>query len=105
MFMGAILRKMEDIEAEDTDFKVTGLISKPELTRSTRNFISILLNGRYIRNFQLNTAIMDGYGSKLEVRHYPIAVVSIKVDPLLVDVNVHPTKQEVRLSKEKNLVD
>ncbi|NLD07192.1 MAG: DNA mismatch repair protein MutL, partial [Lactobacillus sp.] len=98
-----IAEKMEDIEAEDTDFKVTGLISKPELTRSTRNFISILLNGRYIRNFQLNTAIMDGYGSKLEVRHYPIAVVSIKVDPLLVDVNVHPTKQEVRLSKEKEL--
>lgn len=98
-----IAEKMEDIEAEDTDFKVTGLISKPELTRSTRNFISILLNGRYIRNFQLNTAIMDGYGSKLEARHYPIAVVSIKVDPLLVDVNVHPTKQEVRLSKEKEL--
>lgn len=98
-----IAEKMEDIEAEDTDFKVTGLISKPELARSTRNFISILLNGRYIRNFQLNTAIMDGYGSKLEARHYPIAVVSIKVDPLLVDVNVHPTKQEVRLSKEKEL--
>ena len=98
-----IAEQMEDIEAKDNDFKVTGLISKPELTRSTRNFISILLNGRYIRNFQLNTAIMDGYGSKLTARHYPIAIVSIKVDPLLVDVNVHPTKQEVRLSKEKEL--
>lgn len=98
-----IAEQMENIEAKDNDFKVTGLISKPELTRSTRNFISILLNGRYIRNFQLNTAIMDGYGSKLTARHYPIAIVSIKVDPLLVDVNVHPTKQEVRLSKEKEL--
>ena len=98
-----IAEQMENIEAKDNDFKVTGLISKPELTRSTRNFMSILLNGRYIRNFQLNTAIMDGYGSKLTARHYPIAIVSIKVDPLLVDVNVHPTKQEVRLSKEKEL--
>lgn len=98
-----IAEQMENIEAKDNDFKVTGLISKPELTRSTRNFISILLNGRYIRNFQLNTAIMDGYGSKLTARHYPIVIVSIKVDPLLVDVNVHPTKQEVRLSKEKEL--
>lgn len=98
-----IAEQMENIEAKDNDFKVTGLISKPELTRSTRNFMSILLNGRYIRNFQLNTAIMDGYGSKLTARHYPIVIVSIKVDPLLVDVNVHPTKQEVRLSKEKEL--
>lgn len=98
-----IAEKMEPIEAKDNDFKVAGLISKPELTRSTRNFISILLNGRYIKNFQLNTAIMDGYGSKLAARHYPIAIVTIQVDPLLVDVNVHPTKQEVRLSKEKEL--
>ncbi len=96
-------KKMEKFEAKDSDFKITGLMSKPELTRSTRNFISILLNGRYIKNFQLNTAILDGYGSKLAARHYPIIVLAIKVDPLLVDVNVHPTKQEVRLSKEKEL--
>lgn len=98
-----IAEGMENFSTKDNDFKVSGLMSKPELTRSTRNFISILLNGRYIKNFQLNTAIMDGYGSKLTPRHYPIVVVSIKVDPLLVDVNVHPTKQEVRLSKEKEL--
>ncbi|QQP28988.1 DNA mismatch repair endonuclease MutL [Lactobacillus ultunensis] len=98
-----IAEGMENFSTKDNDFKVSGLMSKPELTRSTRNFISILLNGRYIKNFQLNTAIMDGYGSKLTARHYPIVVVSIKVDPLLVDVNVHPTKQEVRLSKEKEL--
>ena len=98
-----IAEKMESFEAKDSDFKITGLMSKPELTRSTRNFISILLNGRYIKNFQLNNAIMDGYGSKLTARHYPIVVIAIHVDPLLVDVNVHPTKQEVRLSKEKEL--
>lgn len=98
-----IAEKMVAISQKDADFEISGLISKPELTRSTRNFISILLNGRYIHNFKLNTAIMEGYGSKLAVKHYPIAVINIKVDPLLVDVNVHPTKQEVRLSKEKEL--
>lgn len=98
-----IAEKMISFENSDSDFKVTGLMSIPELTRSTRNYISILLNGRYIRNLHLNAAIMDGYGSKLPVRHYPIIIVEIKVDPLLVDVNVHPTKQEVRLSKEKEL--
>lgn len=98
-----IAEEMIPINNQDNDFKVAGLISKPELTRSTRNFISILLNGRYIHNFKLNTAIMEGYGAKLKMRHYPVAIVAIKVDPFLVDVNVHPTKQEVRLSKEKEL--
>lgn len=98
-----IAEKMIPFKNADSDFQVSGLMSRPELTRSTRNFISILLNGRYIRNFRLNTAIMEGYGSKLTARHYPVVVVAIKVDPLLVDVNVHPTKQEVRLSKEKEL--
>lgn len=98
-----IAEKMIPLQADDSDFKITGLVSRPELTRSTRNFISILLNGRYIRNFKLNSAIMEGYGNKLSSKHYPVAVISIEVDPLLVDVNVHPTKQEVRLSKEKEL--
>lgn len=98
-----IAEKMLPFKKTDRDFEVSGLLSKPELTRSNRNFVSILLNGRYIKNYQLAAAVMDGYGAKLTSRHYPIVVVNIKVDPLLVDVNVHPTKQEVRLSKEKEL--
>ena len=98
-----IAEKMVSFKKKDRDFEVSGLLSKPDLTRSTRNYISILLNGRYIKNYQLAASVMDGYGAKLASRHYPIAVVNIKVDPLLVDVNVHPTKQEVRLSKEKEL--
>lgn len=98
-----IAQDMIDIKREDPDFTLTGLISKPETTRSSRNFISILLNGRYIKNFQLNKAILAGYGSKIATGRYPIAVLEIKLDPLLVDVNVHPTKEQVRLSKEKEL--
>lgn len=95
--------KMLAVTGQDTDFSVQGLISEPALTRSNQNYISLLLNGRYIRNSQLNRAIMAGYGNKLAARSYPIAVLAIQVDPLLVDVNVHPTKREVRLSKEKQL--
>lgn len=98
-----LAEKMIAIEAHDPDFKISGLISNVNDTRSNRNFISLLLNGRYVKNYQLTQSIIAGYGSKLRPRRYPIAVIKIELDPLLVDVNVHPTKQEVRLSKEKEL--
>lgn len=98
-----LAEKMEVLKGTSPDFKITGLLSDPNTTRSNRNFISLLLNGRYIKNYRLTQAIIAGYGSKLRPRRYPIAVVNIELDPLLVDVNVHPTKQEVRLSKEQEL--
>ncbi len=97
-------KKMLKITAEDLDFKLTGYVSLPEVTRASRNYLSTIINGRYIKNFALNKAIVDGYGSKLMVGRFPLAVLEIEMDPLLVDVNVHPTKQEVRLSKEKELM-
>ena len=86
------------------DFEVSGFVSLPELTRANRNYISLFINGRYIKNFLLNRAILDGYGSKLMVGRFPIAVINIQIDPYLADVNVHPTKQEVRISKERELM-
>lgn len=97
-------KKLLAVSASDLDFKLTGYVSLPELTRATRNYLSILINGRFIKNYQLNKAIIKGYGSKLMVGRYPIAVLAIEMDPLLIDVNVHPTKQEVRLSKEAALM-
>lgn len=96
-------KKMLAINSEDLDFKLTGYVSLPEVTQASRNYLSTIINGRYIRNFALNKAIVAGYGSKLMVGRFPIAVLEITMDPLLVDVNVHPTKQEVRLSKEEEL--
>ncbi|MDR2977504.1 MAG: DNA mismatch repair endonuclease MutL [Streptococcaceae bacterium] len=97
-------RKLVHVLAEDLDFQLTGFVSLPELTRASRNYISIFLNGRYIKNFALNRAIVEGYGSKLMVGRFPLVVLQLTVDPQLVDVNVHPTKQEIRLSKEKELM-
>lgn len=99
----SIAKKMLPISGADLDFKIDGLVSLPEVTRASRNYISLLINGRYIKNFQLNKALIAGYGSKLMIGRFPIAVINIQMDPLLVDANVHPTKQEVRLSKEDAL--
>lgn len=98
-----IAERMYVIKAQNPDFEVSGLVSDPDHTRSNRSFITLLLNGRYIRNYQLTQAIIEGYKNKLQTGRFPIAVIDIKLDPLLVDVNVHPTKQEVRLSKEQDL--
>lgn len=95
--------EMLEFANQDQDFSISGLVTKPDVTRANRNYISILLNGRYIKNYQLANAIMTGYGSKLPSGKYPLVVLQIEMDPLLVDVNVHPTKQEVRLSKELKL--
>ncbi len=101
----ATAKKMLKIKAKDLDFEVFGYVSLPEVTRASRNYLSTIINGRFIKNFALNKAIVAGYGSKLMIGRFPIAVLEIKMDPLLVDVNVHPTKQEVRLSKEQELTE
>ncbi|MGM9891930.1 DNA mismatch repair endonuclease MutL [Limosilactobacillus sp.] len=97
-------RKMLAVRGSDDDFKVTGFVSLPELTRASRQYITITINHRYIRNYELTKAIIQGYESKLMVGRYPLAVINIDLDPVLVDVNVHPAKREVRLSKEPQLV-
>lgn len=97
-------KKMLKVEAEDLDFTISGYVSLPELTRANRNYITLMINGRFIKNFLLNRAILEGYGNRLMVGRFPIVVLSIEIDPQLADVNVHPTKQEVRLSKERELM-
>ena len=95
---------MVKFEDANLDFKISGYTSLPKLTRASRNYISLLVNGRYVKNFQLTKAVIEGYGSKLMTGRYPITVLSIELDPTLVDVNVHPTKQEIKISKEDELV-
>lgn len=97
-------RKMLAFAGENTDYRIHGFVSLPELTRANRSYISILINGRYIKNYQLTKAIIKGYGSKLMVGRFPMAVLAIEMDALLVDVNVHPQKHEVKLSQEQELV-
>ncbi|ATO47834.1 DNA mismatch repair endonuclease MutL [Brevibacillus laterosporus] len=90
-------------EGETLDFRWSGLLSKTEVTRANRTYISTLVNGRYVRNYPLSQAIMRGYHTFLPIGRFPIVAMHIEMDPILVDVNVHPAKLEVRFSKEQEL--
>ncbi|WP_136605990.1 DNA mismatch repair endonuclease MutL [Paenibacillus dokdonensis] len=96
-------KAMLPIQAENLDFEISGYVSLPEWTRSNRNGISTIVNGRYIRNYGLNQAIQRAYHTLLPINRFPLAVLEIKMHPSLVDVNVHPAKLEVRFSKEQEL--
>lgn len=100
-----VAKKMVPIHAENTRFTVSGFACLPEVTRARKNFVSVFLNGRYIRNFQLMNAVVEGYGSTLMVGRYPIVVLQIEADFELVDVNAHPTKETVRISQEAELIE
>ncbi|WP_226665564.1 DNA mismatch repair endonuclease MutL [Metabacillus litoralis] len=99
----SIAKKMKKLSLESLDFQVTGYIALPEITRASRNYISTIINGRFIKNYSLVKAIQQGYHTLLPIGRFPIVFLEIKMDPLLVDVNVHPSKLEVRLSKEAEL--
>src|SRR5699024_11292444 len=73
--------------------------------RANRYFISLIVIGRYIKCNALIHAIIRGYDTLLPIHRYPIAVIATKMDPVLTDVNVHPTKLETRFSKERSLID
>ncbi|MFD1735900.1 DNA mismatch repair endonuclease MutL [Bacillus salitolerans] len=99
----SIAKNMIPLKLDSLDFQVTGYISLPEITRASRNYMSLIINGRYVKNFPLAKAVQDGYHTLLPIGRYPIVLLEINMDPLLVDVNVHPAKLEVRLSKETEL--
>ena len=99
-----VARNMIEFSGSNDDYKVFGYISVPEETRASKNYINIFINGRYIKNYGIQNAIIEAYGTLLMINRYPLCVINIEMDSILLDVNVHPTKQEVRLSKEAELI-
>ena len=100
----SVARNMISFSGNNNDYKVYGYISVPDETRASKNYINIFINGRYIRNYIIQNSIINAYGTLLMKNRYPLCVINIDMDPILLDVNVHPTKQEVRLSKEAELI-
>ena len=105
MYGIATAKNMIPIELENDEFKVTGYISKIDTSRASKANIITLVNHRYVKNAMSIDAIHNAYRAYLSDHRYPIAVINIEVDPYLVDVNVHPSKLEVRFSKEYELRD
>ena len=94
-----IAKKMIPVEGENDDYYISGYISYPEVTKSNRNSITTLVNGRVIKNNELNKTIVDCYHTYIHKDRYPIIVLNIDVDPILVDINIHPTKMDIKFSK------
>ena len=91
-----------DVDA-DTDQpvrRVAGLVSHPETTRSSRDYLTTYVNGRYVTASALRESVLDAYGGQLAPDRYPFAVLFVEVPPADVDVNVHPRKLEVRFDRE-----
>ena len=103
VYTNEIAKEMVNLFENDGIFKVDGFISKISVTRSSKNAITLIINGRIVHNTALVNAIVNGYGNLLMNGKYPIAVINISVDPGMVDVNVHPAKYEVRLADEARL--
>lgn len=100
-----VVRKMIEIKGEKEDYQVSGYITLPEVHRSSRNGIITLVDGRVVRNIDLNRVINDAYHSYKPDNRYPIVVLNISVDPSLIDVNIHPTKMDIKFSKMDVLLD
>ena len=98
-----VAKKMLNVSAENRDYMITGYISLPEIHRSNRNAMVILVNGRIVRNQELNRIINDAYHAYKPDNRYPVVVLNIEVDPSLVDVNIHPTKMDIKFSNMEDL--
>lgn len=98
-----VAKKMIPFSAKNDDFEISGFLSDPIINRASRNYVTIIVNGRAIRNYNLMRSIIEAYYTLLPKDKYPIVVLNLKLDPILVDVNVHPAKLEVRFSQEESL--
>ncbi len=104
----AVTKKMLEVKNENSDYEIEGYISMPEITRSNRNHMITLVNGRVIKNYELNRVINDSYHTYKEDTRYPVVVLNIKTDPSLLDVNIHPSKADIKFSnfdELKNLIN
>ena len=100
-----VSKNMIKIEAENYDYIINGYISNLNLSKSNRNSMITLVNGRVVTNQSVNRTIKDAYHTVLAETKFPIVVINIETDPILIDVNIHPTKQDIKFSKLESLND
>ena len=100
-----VAKKMLDIASSNSDYSIKGFISLPEVYKTNRNSIITIVNGRIVKNTELNRTINDSYHSYKPDNYYPIVVLNIDVDTTLVDVNIHPTKMDIKFGNIEELLD
>lgn len=104
-YSATIAKRMLTFTSKNEHFEIEMYSSHPHDTRSRKSHITIGINERLIRNYEIENKIIESYGSFLHTGQYPIAFINIKVNYALIDVNVHPTKQQVKISLIDNLLD
>ena len=100
-----VAKKMYKVKSNLYDYEIEGYISYPSVNRSNKNHMITIVNGRVVKNYDLNRTINDSYHSYKPDNRYPIVVLKINVDPSLIDVNIHPTKMDIKFSKMNELLD
>lgn len=98
-----ITKKMLKVNASNDDYKIYGYISMPEVNRSSRNYMTTIVNGRVVKNASINKIINEAYSSFKEDTRYPIVVLIIETDPSLIDVNIHPSKLDIKFGNFDDL--
>lgn len=98
-----VSKNMVYIEGHNDDYDINGYVSNINITKSTKKDMITLVNGRIVNNSYVNRIIKDAYHTYLAVDKYPIVVINILVDPTIVDVNIHPTKQDIKFGKMESL--
>lgn len=96
-------REMLALSAAEDSITVSGLLAPPSVNRSTKKHITVIINGRYVRNYLAAAAIAEGYGTLMPRGRHPLAVLVVVMDPRLLDINVHPSKMVVRVTREDRL--
>lgn len=105
MYGREVAKEAISFEGKNDDFLISGYAVQPKFNRATKYFMFITMNSRLIRSIPIQKAILDAYSSYLPSQRFPIVVLDIKADAQLVDVNVHPNKWEIRLSKQNELLE
>lgn len=100
-----VSKNMVSINASSDDYDISGYICKPSVLKSNRNYMITIVNGRVVKNTEVNRAINDAYHTYKPDIKFPIVVIKIDTDPTLIDVNIHPTKQDIKFSKIDILLD
>ncbi len=99
-----IIKNMVPFNGKNQYFEVSGYLTKPIFNRSSRNHVTVIANGRMIRNSKIISSVNEAYKTYLPIGKHPIVFLKIDLDPLLIDVNVHPQKLEVKFTEERMLL-
>lgn len=105
LFGSEMIRDLVPVQVSQPFLSITGFVSRPSLARKDRARMIVSVNGRFVTSPVISDAVKAGYGTLLSKDRFPLSFLNLTIDTLLVDVNVHPTKKQIRLSREKEITE